>query len=393
MIDSVRAYLLERYFSTGIASNNQMIPPHLSQQPQWSSGARRPLWAWLMSVLLHLFVLTTIGLVAQRPPAVTGAAVEPDRPVSVAWVHRRVEQDEAAWQADAGPVDPNPQPPPLNAPQPAASSASAASSSPADGLPPPPDFAPPLDLTAVLAEMTAAVGPQRSAGSVAAELDGDALLGASGEGRAGMGDRGLGMAAGGSAGTASLFGISGSGSRLVYVVDRSDSMNSFGGRPWRAAKTELKRSLATLAPSQSFQLVLYNDQPRPYRAGTAGPLVQMLRGEADLISGAQRYLDSAQAFGGTDHATALRLSLRMAPDLLFFLTDGHIPSLSGQELAEVRALAQRSGTVIHAIEFGTEPSPHPNTFVRALAEQNGGEYRYFDVRQFSQAGMWQSEAP
>lgn len=361
-----------------------MIRPPLAPPSHWPAASRRPLWAWGLSLGLHVLLLTAIGLYATRTRQDATPAGESDRPISVAVVHRlpdrqtlepagETEHDHETSASDALSTAPQTESNPSGQPQSAAV---------------PPDFAPPIDLDGVLAELTSSPNPQVDIGAPAAELDATGLI--AGVEAAGPGGRGLAAATAGSRGTVSLFGVSGTGSRFVYVVDRSDSMNRLGGRPLRAAKAELRQSLAMLSPAQSFQLVLYNDQPRPYRA-TAGP-VQMLSGEPDAIDRVQRFVDSFTAIGGTNHVSALQMALRMGPDVVFFLTDGHTYSLSPQELAAVRRMADRSGTVIHGIEFGTDPVPHPDSFVRRLATDNGGQYRYFDISSFSDAGKWRSNA-
>ena len=352
-----------------------MIRPPLAPPAHWPAAARRPVWAWGLSLGLHVLLFTAAGLYAARPREDAAPAGETDRPLSVAIVHRLPDRQavipEQESLAAAGDSQVESQP----AGQPSPTSV-------------PPDFAPPIDLAGVLAELTSTPSPQANAGLSAADIDATGLL--AGVGAAGPGGRGLGAATAGSQGTVTLFGVSGTGSRFVYVVDRSDSMNLLGGRPLRAAKAELRRSLAALTAAQSFQLVLYNDQPRPYRATAAGP-VQMLAGEPAAIDRAQRYVDSFTAVGGTNHLSALQLALRMGPDIIFFLTDGHTYSLTAAEMAAVRRLADRSGTVIHGIEFGTSAAPHSDSFIRRLATDNGGQYRYLDVSTFSDSGKWHGE--
>jgi hypothetical protein len=178
--------------------------------------------------------------------------------------------------------------------------------------------------------------------------------------------------------TTNLFGVSGSGSRFVYVFDRSDSMNGYGGKPLRAAKAELLRSLRTLSERQRFQLIFYNDKPKPFKV--SGLPLQLLRGEPSVIDRAERYVDAIAAFGGTEHDTALKMALRMGPDVIFFLTDARIPRLSQTELVNIRRRAEESATTIHAIEFGTEPIAPVDSFLRDLAAQNGGQYQYINVQ-------------
>ncbi len=155
-------------------------------------------------------------------------------------------------------------------------------------------------------------------------------------------------------------------------------MNGFGGKPLRAAKAELIRSLRTMTDRQRFQIIFYNDKPTPFKI--SGMPLQMVAGEEAYVARAESYVNSIAAFGGTEHEAALKMALRMSPDVIFFMTDARIPRLSVAELREIKNRADSVGTTIHAIEFGPDPVASPDSFLRELAEQNNGEYRYVDVR-------------
>lgn len=193
-------------------------------------------------------------------------------------------------------------------------------------------------------------------------------------------DRGLDEVAESTLGRPSWFGVASVGRRFVYVIDRSGSMSVLGASPLRAAMTELGRSLESLTEAQSFQIILYNDQPQPYFGGASwGGPPRMVPAESRAVQRARRFLGSVSAFGGTNHLDALRMALRMNPDVVYFLTDGHTPSLGGKQLRDIRRLADRRGTIIHGIEFGESAEPVPQTFVRKLAQMCRGEYRYFSI--------------
>ncbi|MCA9219601.1 MAG: hypothetical protein KDA71_04700, partial [Planctomycetales bacterium] len=70
-------------------------------------------------------------------------------------------------------------------------------------------------------------------------------------------------------------------------------------------------------------------------------------------------------------------------DVIFFLTDAHIPRLSQRELDQIRDRADGSGTTIHAIEFGSRPTPAADSFLKDLAGMNRGQYQYVDVRRLA----------
>jgi hypothetical protein len=78
---------------------------------------------------------------------------------------------------------------------------------------------------------------------------------------------------------------------------------------------------------------------------------------------------------------ALRLALRLKPEVIFFLTDADLPKLSAADFSEIQRL-NGAGTRIHCIRFGQGADLEPKNFMNQLAAQNGGRYRYRDVASF-----------
>ena len=178
--------------------------------------------------------------------------------------------------------------------------------------------------------------------------------------------------------TTSVFGVQGTGSRFVYVFDRSASMEDLGGKPLRAAKTQLRASLNSLASNSQFQIIFYNDRTKSFRSAM---------GEKNLVTAsddekvrAERFIDSIRGERGTDHLGALKLALSYGPDVVFLLTDAE-GGFSSRELASI-ASWNRSGAVINAIEFGVGNRRGSDRSLRRLAEQSLGQYVYKDVRSF-----------
>jgi hypothetical protein len=309
--------------------------------------------ALLLSLGLHLLLLVAIVWVAATVPKGTGDLT--DRQIGIAVVHRLPDRDQYQ-EVTAEPTQ--------------STDESTSETTSASAAAAPADLTPPIDLQGILAAMQSTPAPQSGTGIAGdSKLDGDAL------------GEGSGAAANSSSGqqtTAKLFGISGSGSRFVYVLDRSDSMNGFGGLPLRSAKRELIRSLNSLSPQQQFQIIFYNENVKPFQM--AGTPMTMVSGEPSNQARAQRYVESIRAFGGTKHQGALLMALRMSPDVIFFLTDAHIPRLSEIELKVIQDRAERNGTTIHAIEFGSYPTAAPDSFLRDLAKMNSGQYQYVDIR-------------
>lgn len=312
----------------------------------------------LLSLGFHLGLLVTLFWMAA---SVTKGTGEVDREIGIAMVHRLPDR-ESYVEVESKINDPT------------ETEATEASSGAAAA--PPADVTPPIDLQGVLAAMNATPAPTSGSGLAGdSPLSGDAF----GDGEA----SGPMKRVGGTEGTTRLFGVSGSGSRFVYVMDRSDSMNGFSGLPLRSAKNELIRSLRSLKAQQQFQIIFYNENVKPFRM--SGHPLQMVTGEDDHLDRAEDYVKAIRAFGGTKHKSALLMALRMAPDVIFFMTDAHIPKLSRGELADVQRRAQRSGTTIHTVEFGSQAEGSPSSFLRDLAAMNGGQYQYVDVRRLTGA--------
>jgi hypothetical protein len=179
----------------------------------------------------------------------------------------------------------------------------------------------------------------------------------------------------GGRGRTSLFGLVGEGYKFVYVIDRSGSMGGEGRQSLRTAKAELIRSFQQLDRVHQFQIVFYNERPVVFNpTGTPGRLAFATDENKQR---AIRFLDTIVADGGTDHESALRVAIRLRPDVIFFLTDADDPKLSPAQLAKIRHLA--AGIIINAVEFGPGPKPAGKSFLADLAGQNGGKYAYIDI--------------
>jgi len=171
-----------------------------------------------------------------------------------------------------------------------------------------------------------------------------------------------------SAGQTQVFGVLGNGTRFVYVFDRSLSMK---GTALAAAKQELLASIKRLDRVHQFQIVFYNEAPRMMQPQ------QMQYADDNGLRAAESFVASISASGGTDHVQALKLAMRLAPDVIFLLTDADEPQLSRKELEEIR---QRSGgAAINVIEFKSGPNSGQGASLRKLAEENRGQYKYVDI--------------
>ena len=303
---------------------------------------RRPVSAWTLSLLMHSLLFVLLGISWKMMPK--NAAIESDRDVGIVLVHQQAGEREY--------TDPNAND--------SADDTSASAQATRDAMPSMNEV--PVDLSEVLPGAAAVV----SGGMAESILDATQLTG-----------EGARRAGGESEGTSTeVFGITGVGTKFVYVFDRSGSMANFNGRPLRAAKMELTESLNDLGSVHQFQVIFYNEKPK---------IFQPKPGRAELVWGdtegkllAQDFITKIKATGGTEHLSALEMALRMQPDVVFFLTDADEPRLTFNELNRIRRWNR--GSTSHAIEFGAGPKLSGQNFLMKLANQNGGQHAYVDVR-------------
>ncbi len=316
-------------------------------EPAEPVTARRPLPAWLMSVLLHAVVLLVFGLTI-RVATPSGARVEPDRAGGIVLVQRSEGRRD---YFDGRTED-------------AARQASPDSSAPATAAAVLPSAAElPFDLDGVLPPSGSLTG----AGDVGGILPdaGDLTVGA-----------GPSKQIGGAAQT-QVFGVQGTGHEFVYVFDRSGSMSGFGGRPLRASKRELIASLQDLGKLHQFQIIFYNQTPKIFNPTGGTP--QMFWGSEPNKQMAEQFVKGIVADGSTRHMSALSMALKMRPDVIFFLTDAEDPQMTEEELAQVGRLNRGRETVINAIQFGFGPYDGEDNFLKRLARENRGQWAYQDI--------------
>lgn len=191
---------------------------------------------------------------------------------------------------------------------------------------------------------------------------------------AGNGDgAGRGGAGGGRRGT-SFFEIPAQGSRFVYVIDHSGSMATYNQLP--AAKAELWASLQSLDAAQQFHVIFYDDNLREFRLSSGKPSLVWAN---EINKGlARQFLAEVQPDGGTNHLLALEAAIRLRPDHIFLLTDADEPQMTE---AQRRKIKQSNGgrSQIHCVEFGKGGDLGAPTFLKQLAKDNGGTYRYRDI--------------
>ncbi len=95
-----------------------------------------------------------------------------------------------------------------------------------------------------------------------------------------------------------------------------------------------------------------------------------------VINGVANWIDRVSVGGLTVPLPAFRrvFGLEERPDVIFFLTDGEITSMSAQQVAQLNDRGLR--TVINTIAFDDDRS---QDLLMQIAKDSGGVYRFVDT--------------
>ena len=187
-----------------------------------------------------------------------------------------------------------------------------------------------------------------------------------------------GGARGGVPGTA-FMGTRDEGMKIVFVIDASGSM--FNNNAMEVAKGALMSSVQALDERQQFLIIFYDDEPHEIKLHNESKPTLTVASELNKTLARQK-ISGIQSGAGTNHLPPLEMALKMNPDVIFFLTDATDPPLWPKDLEKIKTT--NAGRVrIHTIQFGLgqelDLESDLGNFLRKLARQNGGTYRYHDV--------------
>ncbi|MCB9727873.1 MAG: TonB family protein [Deltaproteobacteria bacterium] len=164
---------------------------------------------------------------------------------------------------------------------------------------------------------------------------------------------------------------------LVFVVDSSGSMS---GVPLALAKEAVRAALSRLRPVDTFNVITF--------AGTTARAFSSSRpADEGSIRQALRFIDAAQAGGGTHLAGALDVALAPTTEagrsrIVLFLTDGYVgneDALFGQAEAMVGAMRGR-GQKARVMALGTGSSVNRH-LLDGLARAGDGTTVYVTARE------------
>jgi hypothetical protein len=312
--------------------------------PSDSTRPGRILPAWAFSVTFHGLTLLLLGLAVQQAPR--GAAEEPGRTAGIVLKTDSAEGSLYEGEREVAVED-------------AAETAAQ------------------VNLQSVLPAEAAVPNAAGDLPRAAAAGAGAPTGGAPSAGGFTSGERRSGSPGGGSQATVTVFGVAGTGTRFVYVFDRSTSME---GAPLAAAKRQLIDSLESLDSVHQFQIIFFNTRTSVLDIEGRGRMAFATDRSKQL---ARNFVGGITAGLGTDRAPALEQALAFNPDVIFFLTDAE-DAMSGDEMRKIRRLNERVGASICVIEFGRLATPPRDNFLIQLAQESGGRYGYVNAARLGQ---------
>lgn len=164
-------------------------------------------------------------------------------------------------------------------------------------------------------------------------------------------------------GRVSFFGKEVVANSVAFVIDASQSMS---GMRFQRARAELVNALRKLQPEQRFFVVFYTNETYPlfFPDNT----VELIEASPRNLERVFRWIEQSQVQGGTQPQLAMVMTLKLKPDVVFFLSDGDIP-------VETQGIVKfnNHGTAVHTITFGSDVGA---AIMRRIAAKNGGEYRF-----------------
>jgi hypothetical protein len=184
-------------------------------------------------------------------------------------------------------------------------------------------------------------------------------------------DDGASRLAGGGGGSdfASFVGVRAGGSKFVYVIDCSSSM-----RPDRLikAKAELVQSLKQLKPSQKAYVFFFSQTSYPMFAPYDTVETKLLPCSKPNVQRMETWIDNFDMSGGTDPRQSLLDALDLAPDAIFFLTDGQFAAGIADDVRIKNHTSKRPVSIntICFVDRAGEP------LMKQIAAENKGDYRF-----------------
>ena len=173
---------------------------------------------------------------------------------------------------------------------------------------------------------------------------------------------------------ASFFGSYAEGSRFVYVLDSSRSMQ---GDRWIYACQQLVDSLQSLKEGQEFFVICF-DMKTTFLFNLPLDQVGFLPAGDEVTQRVKRWLRSRSSYLGraTMPAEALQYALQLNPDAIFMLSDGELQDHTVLALQLTNGTqSERRQIPIHTVHL---MSAEGRQTLEVIAAQNGGSFRHVE---------------
>ncbi|MFT5689454.1 MAG: hypothetical protein ACI8PQ_002300, partial [Planctomycetota bacterium] len=179
--------------------------------------------------------------------------------------------------------------------------------------------------------------------------------------------------------TAAFFGLRLASDRVLFVVDRSGSMERIigtGGQSrYEEAVDQIFYFLAQAGSDASFALALFHDNAETWRTG------RLMESSDSVLKQARRWLEAKRPKGGTNLRTGLFNALggdrrgqvkadHLDVDTVVVLCDGATASGAGWVQDWIEATQEDLQLIIHGVQIGS----HGDGTLEALAEGTGGKF-------------------
>lgn len=171
----------------------------------------------------------------------------------------------------------------------------------------------------------------------------------------------------GKPGEAVFFGARAYGTKFVFVIDASTSME---GYRWNRATGELLKSIGRLENGTEFFIIAFHFQPVPINLSNATSKTFLVKGNGTVVE-CRKWLRSLTLAPQTMPASSLQLALDFEPDAIFLLSDGE---LRDNSLALLRTINRDEDKPIVPINTIHLFSSDGKETLEKLAEENGGSF-------------------
>jgi len=170
-----------------------------------------------------------------------------------------------------------------------------------------------------------------------------------------------------------FFGSSTDERKVCYLVDCSGSMQGVFGR----VRKKLKDSIASLQPDHYFYIIFFGGN-KLFESGKGN----LVRATDNTKSAAYNFIDSVEPAGQTNAMEALKRAVQIRdgkaqnPSIIYFLTDGfELTSQDEQRFSQkVARLLARFAPRTRINTIGFWPQSDDRKMLETIATQSGGEF-------------------